>query len=69
MYYYFKHERSKDMVIGCPVCHNEISFRSAGKTEVEVFKLFDVNQQLLNQIYGDKHYRDYVEKEEAQFKK
>jgi hypothetical protein len=43
MYYYFKHEKAKDMVIGCPVCHNEITFKSAGKTDTEVVKLFDVN--------------------------
>lgn len=57
------------MVIGCPICHNEISFKSAGKNEIEVVKLFDINTLLLGTIYGDQHFREYVEKEEAQFKK
>jgi hypothetical protein len=51
------------MVISCPICHNEITFASKGKTEKDVILLFDVNKILLNQIYDNVEFRNYAQHE------
>jgi len=43
IYYYMKSDKKKDMAINCPICHNDIKFKTAGKKEKEVMGLFEVN--------------------------
>ena len=67
MYYVLKAGKDKDTVVSCPICHNEIEFKTKNKNDAEIFKLFDMNQILLNRIYQSKDLVSYIQHEEAQF--
>ena len=63
LYYAMKAGSDKDIVMSCPICHNEIKFETKGKSIEQVMSIFQVNQQIVKMIEGDKKLRDYVEKE------
>jgi hypothetical protein len=54
MYYAFKSGKEHDMVVSCPICHNEIRFKSKGKSDKEILALFETNKVILKRIYGNK---------------
>lgn len=67
MYYVMRAGKDKDTVVSCPICHNEIEFKTKGKSEGEIMKLFEVNQALIKRIYENKDLLSYVQHEEEQF--
>eukprot|EP00347_Sterkiella_histriomuscorum_P008224 403345903 len=69
MYYAMKAGSDKDMMVSCPICHNEIVFATKGKNEQQIMNMFEVNQVLLDSIYTDQRFKDYLDQEEIQLKK
>jgi hypothetical protein len=43
MFYVMRAGKEKDTVVSCPICHNEIEFKTKGKTDAEIIKLFEIN--------------------------
>ena len=68
MYYAFKAGKEKDMIVSCPICHNEIEFKTKGKSDNDVMKLFEVNNKILNNIYNNEDLLHYVQNEEETLK-